>query len=262
MSNSYNKKDIKNTSSDFRTVANRLLNSEYDTMDNNLKRFVNFIEGSQIIKTYLNPLIEKYSNFNIQDDISKINHNGGLREFIDNEEEVAYTYQVLLYITENNVSYRVYVMEYSTSRQFNDMIKSFNDKFILPFVNSIDRYFERICVEMGMDETTNYYINNGGQLNIANGNSNINAVQNNYSEIDKLVDNVRNKIDTIADKGIQEEIIDNVEGIQEELKKENIKKGRIRSFSNTLGEIIKRVPQAVELTAAITEIISFTSTII
>lgn len=256
---SYNKKDIKNMSSDFRVVANRLLNSEYDTMDNNLKRFVHYIKTTPLINNYLQPLKEKYSSFDIEKDISQVQYNGGLTEFIDSEEEVSYSYQVLLYIVENNVSYRRYVMGYSTSNNFSDMVKSFNNKFILPFVNNIDRYFERICVEMGMDETTNYYINNNDnvQLNIAKDNATITAIQNNYSEIDKLVEKIKDKVNVIDNSEIQEEIIDNIEGIQEEVKKGTVKKGRIKSFVTSLQGIIPKIGFAVEVSAAITELITF-----
>lgn len=53
----------------------------------------------------------------------------------------------------------------------------------------------------------------------------INAVQNNFSEIGKLVNQVKNTIDSIDNSELKNEIIDNIEGPQEELKKEKPKKG-------------------------------------
>ena len=79
-------------------------------------------------------------------------------------------------------------------------LKGFNDKFILPFINEIEGNYERICVEMGLDENTNFFItNNGGQVNIARDESTIKATQNNYSHFDKLVNEIKDNIDSIKD---------------------------------------------------------------
>lgn len=115
---------------------------------------------------------------------------------------------------------------------------------------------------MGLDENNNYFItNNGGQVNIAKDESTINATQNNYSQIDKLVSQVKTNIDSIDDGELKNEIIDNVEGLQEELKKEKPKKGIINAIVKALESIIPKIPEAIELTAAITQIIAFVSTL-
>lgn len=258
MNSTYNKKDIKNSSSDFRTYSNRLLNSTYDTMDNNLKRFILFIESNDLIKEYLISLENKYSDFNIENDISQVSYNEGFKEYLNFDEETTYSYQILKYIVNNEICYRKYVGAYSHSNNFNDMVKAFNDKFVLPFINNVNRYFERICVEMGLDENSNYYItNNGGQINISKDNSILNATQNNYNEVDKLVETIRNEIDTISDEEIKQEVLDNVEGIQEELKKEDIKKGRVKAFISSLNNAIPKFGTAIEIAAATTELITF-----
>ena len=56
---------------------------------------------------------------------------------------------------------------------------------------------------------------------------------------------------------IKSEIIDTVEGIQEELKKPEIKKGRIKSFITSLQTKIPSIGTAIEVGAAITELITF-----
>lgn len=114
---------------------------------------------------------------------------------------------------------------------------------------------------MGLDDNDNYFItNNGGQVNIAKDESTINAIQNNYSKIDKLVDQVKNCINSIDDE-LKNEIIDNIEGLQEKIKKENPKKGEIKSITDALKNILLKIPMAIELTAAITEIVVFVSSL-
>ena len=50
MNNSYNKKDIKKEFRTFKTIASRVLTSEYDTFDNNLKRLLKYISETENIK--------------------------------------------------------------------------------------------------------------------------------------------------------------------------------------------------------------------
>lgn len=265
MNNSYNKKDIKKECRNFRTIASRVLTSEYDTFDNNLKRLLKYISETENIRKYIDSCTKKEENFDVENDVKKVSSNYGkyvFKSFIEEEKEVSYTYQVLKYITDNNISFMGYTFGYSASTKYNDKIQGFNDKFILPFINEIEGNYEGICIEMGVDDNDNYFItNNGGQVNIARDESTINAIQNNYSKIDKLVDQVKNCINSIDDDELKNEIIDNIEGLQEEIKKENPKKGVIKSITGALKNILPKIPMAIELTAAITEIVLFVSSL-
>ncbi|MCI8568562.1 MAG: hypothetical protein HFJ11_01110 [Bacilli bacterium] len=265
MNNSYNKKEIKSECRNFKMIASRVLTSEYDTFDSNLKRLIKYIDSTENIKKYIESCINGKDDFNIEEDVKQVSNGYGQYIFdspIDENEEVSYTYQILKYITDNDVSFRGYTFGYSTSKEYNDKVQGFNDKFILPFINEIEGNYERICIEMGLDDNNNYFItNNGGQVNIAKDESTINATQNNYSEIDKLINKVKNNIDSIDDSNLKNEIIDNIEGLQEEIKKEKPKKGIINAITSSLKSILPEIPKAIELTAAITEIISFVSTL-
>lgn len=54
MNNVVTKKEIKNYSRDFRTIANRTLNSNFDVFDGNLKRLINYIDNNFIISDFIN----------------------------------------------------------------------------------------------------------------------------------------------------------------------------------------------------------------
>lgn len=265
MNNSFNKKEIKKECRNFKTLASRVLTSEYDTFDCNLKRLIKYIENTEIIKKYIESCVTENDKFNIEEDVKQVSNGYGqyvFESFIDENQEVSYTYQILKYIVDNDISFRGYTFGYSTSKQYNDKVKGFNDKFILPFINEIEGNYERICIEMGLDENTNFFItNNGGQVNIARDESTINATQNNYSHFDKLVNEIKDNIDIIEDTNLRNEIIDNVEWLQEEIKKEKPKKGVINAVMDSLKNILPKIPTAIEVTAAITEIITFISTL-
>lgn len=263
MSNSVTKKEIKQISRNFRTVANRTLNSDYDTFDNNLKRLINYIESIPIIKDYITSCIKDNDNFEIEKDVEEVSNGYGEYIFdspINEETEVSYTYQILKCITEKNLTYRSYTIPYSSSSKYQDKVKGFNDKFVLPLINSIDGNLERICIEMGFDEESKYNIYiNGGQVNIAKDNATLNATQNNgVTEFDKIIEELKKNLkNSDIDENVKNEILENAEGIQEELNRESPRKGILKSFIEGLNQSAALVPKVLEVGANITAIISF-----
>lgn len=264
MSNIFNKKELKNVSRDFRTISSRLLNSRCSDFDDNLKRFYLYIEKESIIKDYIISCIDKEKDYNIEKDMEEISNSYGqliFSSYLEENEEISFTYQLVKNIYENSISYRKYVWGYSSSNQFQDKINGFIYKVISPFVTHINRYLERIFTEMGFDEDIKYYItvNEGGQFNMSRDNSTLNATQNNNNinideEVAKLKACLKAKN---VDEKIQEEIIENAEAIQEEIKKEKPRKGLLKTLSNGLQESAKLVPEVMEVGANIATIIQF-----
>lgn len=260
MSELYNKKELKKQSRDFRVVSSRTLTSDFQMFGGNLKRLINFIDNNEIIKKYIDSCISEEDNFKIADDVNQVcgSYDYIFDTYIDERQEVSYIYQILKYIVENNKDCRTYTMAYSYSKQYQDKLKGFCDNVVEPFINHIDSNYERIFIEMGFDEETKYeIINNFGQVNIAKDNSTVNAIQINNSELDNLVQNIKEKLGELDDEEIKSEIIDNVEGIQEELKKTDIKKGRIKSFIESLQNKLSSLKSATEVGIAIKELITF-----
>lgn len=100
--------------------------------------------------------------------------------------------------------------------------------------------------------STPYIVNNVYNNQYQNNNSN-----NLYLEVDKLVEKIMSNIEDITDNELKQEIIDNVEGIQEELKKSEIKKGRIKSFMSSLQTRLPSLCTTIEVSAAIADLITF-----
>ena len=263
MNNSFNKKELKNISRKFRTVSSRIVNCDFEDFDNNLKRLISFIDGEEVIKDYIDNCIEIGKIFNIEEEVKEVSSNYGqviFDSYLEEKEEVSYIYQILKYITDHNINCRAYIMGYAHSNKYQDMVEGFGERFLVPFINYIDGYFERIFTEMGFDENNNYNITiNGGQVNISKDNSILNAVQNSNNEsICKLIDELKKILDSNnVEQDIKEEIIDNAEGIQEELMRDVPRKGRLKSFAEGLRKSAKLVPEIVGLAANIATIISF-----
>lgn len=264
MSNIFNKKELKNVSRDFRIIASRLLNSRCSDFDDNLKRFYLYIEKESIIKDYIISCIDEKKDYNIENEVEELSKSYGelvFDSYLDENEEISFTYQLIKYICDNSIDYIKYTWGYSSSNQFQDKINGFIYKVISPFVTHINRYLERIFTEMGFDEDVKYYItvNAGGQFNMSRDNSTLNATQNNSNinideEVAKLKACLKAKN---VDKKIQDEIIENAEAIQEEIKKEKPRKGVLKTLTNGLQESAKLVPGVMEVGANIATIIQF-----
>lgn len=260
MSEVINKKELKKDSREFRTIASRTLTSDFQMFGKNLKRLMNYIDNNSTIKQYINSCISEDDNFDIEDDVNKVccEYNYIFDSLLDEKKEVSYTYQILKNIVDTNRDCRTYTLAYSTSNKYQDKLKGFCDNFLEPFINYIDGNYERIFIEMGLDEDSNFkIINNGGQVNIVKDNGTINAMQVNDSKLDKLVQNIKNNIDEIENVKTKDEIIDTVEGIQEELKKTEIKKGRVKAFLDSLKNKLPNIGNAIQVGAAIAELIKF-----
>ena len=260
MSELYNKKELKKQSRDFRIISSRTLTSDFQMFGDNLKRLLYFIDNNVIIKKYIESCMDKNDNFKIEDDVNLVCCNSDyiFNNYIDERKEVSYIYQVLEYIVRNNKDCRTYTMAYSFSNKYQDKLKGFCDNVVEPFINHIENNYERIFIEMGYDEDTKFEITiNGGQVNIAKDDATINATQVNSNEINRLVKNIKDNIREIEDEETRNEINDNIEGIQEELSKSPIKKGRIKAFVEALKNKLPSIGQTIEVSAAITELITF-----
>lgn len=256
----FNKKDLKKQSREFRSIASRTLTSDFNMFDNNLKRLINYIDKDVIIQKYIATCIKSDDNFTIEEDVKSVSNGYGeyiFENYIEEEKEVSYIYQILKYIAENKVNCRSYIYPYSFSKQYQDKLKGFCDNVVQPLVNYIDGNYERIFIEMGYDEESNFNIViNGGQVILAKDNANVTATQNNYNQLDNIVEILKESIKQIQDEDLKLEIIDNVEGLQGEIKS-NQKKGSMKAFISALENLLPKVGGFIEVTAAITQLITF-----
>ncbi|MBP3840552.1 MAG: hypothetical protein IK997_00330 [Bacilli bacterium] len=263
MNYSFNKKELKNISRKFRGCSNRILNSDFSEFNNNLKRFITLVDEEKIIKDYIISCINEKNNYDIDNELNIVCGSYGrsiFDSYIDEKEEISYTYQILKAITEKDIDFRSYSMGYAHSNQYQEMVKGFSERFILPFINYIDEYLERIFTEMGLDENNTYNITiNGGQLNISKDNSTLNAIQNN-NEISNLINELKNNIkNSDISEDLKNEITENADGLQEELNRQNPRKGILKSFAEGLKNNAKLLPKAIEISANIATIIQFVS---
>lgn len=169
-----NKKDLKILSMNFRRIASRLINCNYDTGMDMLAKFLAFIDRNEIISEYIK------GNVN-PDDFKGVKSGDAFSSMGETEqEEISFTYQYLKYCSENFKNYYIN-MAFHYASGAEDAIKEFNHRIILPFVNYIEGYLTEIGIKMGFDENINYLIQISGgtaQVNVADGHATVTAQQN------------------------------------------------------------------------------------
>ena len=260
------KKELKQISYDFRSKSSRLLSSNFDSFNRDLDRFINFIEGEELIYGFIRSFA--IDNFNIEDRIQEDIDDNNKFNIGDTEEEEIYTiYCFLKYcIKISGIPFNLLLKYGNGSNKYNDMIKNFNDEVSLILINHIEDYLNKIKMEMGYDEEVKYNIHmgNNGQVNIAEDKSNINAVQNNNAnDLEKLSKEIKDILrDIDLDKEIKENIEDNVEVLECELLEEKPRKGFIRTAIEGLENSLPNIKDHIELTANITSIIGFAMSLI
>ncbi len=184
-----NKTELKVIMFKFNSTSNRLLQSSYDSYLDDLKRFCNYLESNELIMEYINSCGGYTSEIeSLLDDC--MSQGGKINFSLDENEETSEIYSLIKVICNRN--YQIFphsiLLHYSSSSKFSDKLKEFNHSVVFALINHINDYLKKVGIEMGMDDNVTYNIH-GQQVNIANDNASISAVQNNYGiDVDQLKD--------------------------------------------------------------------------
>jgi len=224
------KKEFQILSTEFRRIASRLLKTDRDDGLNNLKRFISFIESNPIIMSF----IEEHNTFTF--DIEKEIQDREMHEsyLIQPEKnyEISFIYQLLKYCSVNRSDYISICYFYGSSRKFQDMVDSFNDRVVSMLIGHIEVYLKGVWLGMGDNEKIHINVN-GGQVAIAQGQGTVNATQNNHygqtHELKKLVETFYKLLETVdLDQEVKEDTKEIIEVAIAEIVSDKPKRSLIR----------------------------------
>ncbi len=249
------KKELKKTSREFRTIASRVINAHYEEVNSSINMLINYIDETPILYEYIQSIIDVRDD--LEDEIKNVIGSYGRKRIITGsnpKEEVSTIYQILLYIKDNpNTNTFMLGYRYTSSKKYQDMIKEFGNRLVLPFVNHIDNYLMNIATDMGYDEESKFMITiTGGQVqvNIANDQSTINAKQSNKvnnTEIVEIIESIRKALNADnVESQIKDTINSNLDFIEEELAETTPKYPKVKTFLSTIVLLAKGIPQAVQ----------------
>lgn len=226
--NEYKKLSVK-----FRKIASRFLNSDFEDARDNLDRFLIFIEECPTIKNFIEE--NNVSEYDFNDFFEKKEFNETIKLPIRASEEIAFIYQLLNYISQNNISYRGVFMGYG--RKFQEACDNFHNQVVKPLVDHIVTYLGEMAIDMGLDQKSGTQFNITGfkgQINHAEGQASITANQvYNEADVQAVKDIAQEYAQALfADASIpdsdKEDAVELLEAAVQELESEKPKKAIVK----------------------------------
>lgn len=254
-----NRNELKKIIREFNYVSNRLLQSDYSEYKKHLRKFIEYIDNTKIIKNLVDSCGKCEWDINKEfDEISNSYCDYIFSIGNTDSEEVSNVYAILKYMCMEYKGYVTNVMlGYFDSTKYNDMIKEFNHKVVLLLIRHIEIYLTEAGIDMGLDENVIYNINDI-QVNLVADNATINATQNNNGllnadEFKNLISAMHDSLDcslTDEDKADANESID---VISSELASGNPNEETVR----TRFKLLKRLDRGVKFASACCSLLTF-----
>lgn len=253
-----NRKDLKKIQYDFNSVSNRLLQADFNDYLNVLKKFISFLDNTNIVYDYITSCGTCAQN--LDDEFRKVKNGYGRVIFLTgetNEEEVCKVYAILKYITEKNILVHLSVADgYSSSNKYADKIKGFNNRLVMILIRHIESYLTKVGIDMGLDEKIVYNVTvRDGQAIIASDNAVVNAtntVSVNSEDLLKLIKAVRDCSANLSPED-KESVQESLEVIEAEASSDKPKKSMLK----TAISVLKGIKGTIEFATATTALIEF-----
>lgn len=237
--------EFKLISKQFRRLAGDLLGATDSNEAMRLaRRFVAYINEEQIIADFI------AKNNIVQYDMEQIIKDRPYDKFslpFEVEEEIAFIYQLLSYLTDNFERYDSITRGYALYKgaKISDSIRNFNKEVVKLLINAITDYLETKAIVLGIDEKPNAKFliqGNVGQLNFTE-TGNITATQNNNGseqsamQLLKEILPLLNQLENINDE-IKVDAIDFVEETVAKIESgEVVKPSLIRRTTDSLKKV-------------------------
>lgn len=177
-------KEFQKLSLNFRKVASRFLRCSFQAYHENLRRFLLFIEESPTVNEFIQKNNVKV--FNMKKILEEREIQSRFQLPIRESEEIAYIYQMLNYISKNNLDIVGVSYGYGSSKKIQNHVESFNSHVVQPLVDHIVTYLGEMKIDLGLDKKsgTHFTFNSEfkGQFNHAEDYGKVSAHQN-YNEI-------------------------------------------------------------------------------
>ena len=258
-----NRNDLRKIQYDFNSISNRLLQANYDDYLGVLKKFISFLENTEIIYDYIIGCGVCAQNLDEEFKEERESYGGAIFTTGEtDEEEVCNVYAILKYITEKDIIVHLSVAEgYSASNKFADIMKGFNNRFVMILIRHIESYLTKVGIDMGLDERIIYNVTvRDGQAIIASDNAVVNAtntVSVNSEDLLKLIEAVRACSASLSPED-KESVQESLEVIQAEASSDKPKKSMLK----TAMSVLKGIKGTIEFATAATALIEFVQLIL
>lgn len=242
---------------DYNTLANRLIHTDFREYNSVLKRYLSFLSSTEVINDYIAAC--GVCDQNMEEEFRQVRSGATFDLGESDEDEVRNICAILSYIVDNNVPVPTSIgMSYRSKGNFQEVLKEFNERVTLILIRHIEHYLSKLGIEMGLDDNVAYNISGNGQVNIANDNATINAINIpgsiDIAELSSILSNIQKLSEESELSQEDKEIVrENTEVILAEAKSTSPRKIFLKSTVNSL----KMIKGTTEFAAAIVSLWQF-----
>lgn len=251
----------------FRSVSSSFLSTSRNDFYRKLQKLLHIIDSTEIISNFI-------SQHNITNyDFSELKDRNDFVTFnlpVDDSDEIAYIYQLIKYIAENEPDITILTFRYG-KRQQSNQIQSFNNQVIKPLIDHINLYFTELKIDLGFQNnhsTTNYTFHKDfrGQINQASNNSTIEAHQHyqesDIQELKELSSDFLNALTSSQEIAKDEkiELLELLEVTIQSIENEEPKKSIIQIGMDKIKGVVDNVDTATKVFVIGTQLYTFLST--
>lgn len=256
-----NRTELRKIQYDFNSWSSRLLQADFRDYLDTLKKYLAFLDKTPIVSEYISDCGR--CDFDVEEMVKEVSAERSIFSIGDtDEQEVRNVYAILKYIVEHKIEVHWgLAWGYSSSHKFQDVIKGFNERFVMVLIRHIEIFLTKVGIDMGLDEKQVYNVSvQHGQAIFAGDNSTITATNNigvSGTELDKLIGALREA--AIGLSSVDKEALDDsIEVIETEAKAEKPKKSMLRTAITGLTAI----KGTAEFGAAAAALVQFVTTLL
>jgi hypothetical protein len=227
---------------DFRRISSNLLNANFQDANLELQRFLNFINETPLIKSFIdkhNTITFDESRFEPQTQVYELP--------INKSEEIAFIYQLLMYHNSKQTEYWKIGYAYGY-KKLQDHVQGFNDRVVKRLYNHILDYLGDIAMDNDFDRRSKTEIKvttSGNQSPVVIGNegSNVQSTINiNNTQTQDAVKTIEELITALKSTNeIDEELklvtLGLADAVKENIVNEKQNEGLIKALNQKLNEI-------------------------
>lgn len=247
--------EYRGTSLEFRRLASNMLKTDCEEGNLHLIRLRMFIQENELVNKIITRKITGIE-YNYKDNF--IINDGGWSSLnipLKDTEHIKAMYDYLVDITPKKEELIGRASNfYNSSNKLNDIIRNYLEKLFKPLVDFIIDTLSMEMMILGPERTeTHIHQNietNYGSANIAQGNiksvNSINETQ--VKDIIDLIVETRKMIESKemdADQELKDEVIDDLETIQEQVKSKEPKVIKLKKAYQGINNFIKKIPQGI-----------------
>ncbi|WP_288554432.1 conjugal transfer protein [uncultured Levyella sp.] len=253
------KTELRKISREFRRLASEVINAHFREQKQFLIEFMDFINRTPLLKEYIDSVKKPLND--IAQNVKAVSESYGhqaLNLGTNTLDRINIIYQAFeCIIQEPSIEPYQLGWFYAASKHYQDMAQAFGDRLVYPFVSGIDSYIADISTDIGLDNESTFNITiNGGQVNIANNSSIINARQEgaSFDEVRALIQEIKQDVGQLPENQDRADMLATIDVIDGQILEKQPNKSILKTMLEKLVTLSNGVSASVTIIEGIKKI--------